>query len=144
MSGSWAGHEWMILRRTDSWMHIIDTRIKCFRARARTLGEKTKPSWSNYEKILRGSWVETQWFWKISEFLRTCSKQSWGSHWNSYLHIQALMTLIDCVWLQLKYYVHDRFLNGSWKGLKHLGEENTRLSWVNYERIMRGSWVDTQ
>ena len=31
----------MILRRTDSWIHIIDTRIKCFRARARTLGEKT-------------------------------------------------------------------------------------------------------
>ena len=30
----------MILRRTDSWIHVIDTRIKCFRARARTLGEK--------------------------------------------------------------------------------------------------------
>ena len=30
-----------------------------------------------------------------------------------YTYKRALMTLIDCVWLQLKYYVHDRFLNGS-------------------------------
>ena len=30
----------MILRRTDSWIHIIDTRIICFCARARTIGKE--------------------------------------------------------------------------------------------------------
>ena len=67
MSGSWAGHEWMILRRTDSWIHIIDTRIICFRARARTIGKENNAFmiklWKDFHRLMNG----TQWFWKKSE-----------------------------------------------------------------------------
>ena len=135
MSSSWAGHEWMILRRTPqlnvsshSWICLAEHNFY------RQMGHEWPAmnlSWVLYEWFMSGSWAansDQPIAWLFERLIGWLANPTWTCMRSS--------PSMSCSWE-----VHERFMSGSWVGEEWLMQHNL-LSWIfftsfNYQHICR-------